>query len=197
MKELIFQLLSRLGLEPPPNEGQNPIARVLRTDPYTPGDEPYLRQYLGVPKKGGLIPTDLRPSRLDIKDNLPWYRLSSNPVKSLEGITDAQVEGLRIGDILELPQAPPVPGLGHYTASVAKGTSGQPFLSVYDKWDFESPVISPLMKSIMDKVGKGFHLYERYPLTKSSRGYYAPAENIELPNEDKLQSILINRERNK
>src|SRR3990167_1184946 len=82
-KEILFQLLSRLGLELPPKEVQNPLPRILRSDPYTPDDEPYLRQYLGVPKDGGLVPTDLRPTNLTVKDNLPWYRPTFNPVKEL------------------------------------------------------------------------------------------------------------------
>lgn len=199
MNELFFQLLSRLGLELPENEGQNPIARIMGTDPYTPDDEPYLRQYLNIPKDG-LIPTDLRPGKLTVKDDLPWYRPTDNPVKELlqkgdgdkrffsggklfplKDLRTEEVDALQPGGVLPLWN-PAAPGLGHYTASVGKGTSGRPFLSVYDKWDFESPVVSPLMKAMMSRAGKGFHVYERYPLTRRD-GSYQIGGDIELPEE--------------
>lgn len=182
MNELFFQLLSRLGLELPPNEGQNPIAQALRTDPYTPDDEPYLRQFMGIPKDGGLVPTDLRPTKLTTKDNLPWFRPVENPMNTRKyklPYTAADIDSLQKGETLTWG-GPPTPGLGHYTASIGKGAAGRPFLSVYDKWDFESPVISPLMSTLMNKTGKGFHIYERYPLQRTSQGYQQ-ASNIELP----------------
>ena len=196
MNELFFQLLSRLGLELPVGEGQNPIAQALRTDPYTPDDEPYLRQYMGIPKDGGLIPTDLRPSKLTVKDSLPWYRPSEYPfpegplqfgakettLNSTRNL--GPIDNLKAGEILDFPNSKAWPGLGHFKASISKGKTGNPFLSVYDKWDFDSPVISPLMKSLMERAGKGYHVYERYPLERTSRGYQK-AGDIELPSESK------------
>ena len=192
MKELFFQLLSRLGAELPPNEGQNPIAQALRTDPYTPDDEPYLRQFMGIPKNGGLIPADLRPSKLTVNDNLPWFRPSQypfpeGPLQNSNGmystpIDTSRVDNLKPGQILDFENAKAWPGLGHFKASISKSEAGNPFLSVYDKWDFDSPVISPLMERLMNKAGKGFHVYERYPLQKTSGGYQR-AGDIELPED--------------
>lgn len=198
MNELLFQLLSRLGLEPPEKEGQNPIARVLRTDPYTPDDEPYLRQFLGVPKDGpagGLVPTDLRPTNLPslrgsgTKEDLPWFSPAANPYDPSSDVglmrvrrslpRAEEIDALQQGAAITMPNRP-IPGLGRYRASVGKGSSGNPYLSVYDKWDFESPVVSPLMQSLMDRVGKGFHVYERYPLTKDAGGQYQVGGDIEL-----------------
>ena len=191
--ELLFQLISRLGLELPPNEGQNPIAQMLRTDPYTPGDEPYLRQFMGIPKDGGLIPTDLRPKSLTVKDNLPWYRPAAYPypdvpLKFSPDVNDINfnyhrntepIDNLKPGEILGFPNYRAQPGLGHFKSSISKSQSGEPFLSVYDKWDFESPVVHPLVQKMLDKVGKGFHVYERYPLRKGPSGYEV-AKDIEL-----------------
>ena len=185
MDELLFQLLSRLGLELPPNEGQNPIAQALRTDPYTPDDEPYLRQYMGIPKDGGLTPTDLRPTKLAVKDSLPWYRPVENPMDTRKyklPYAPADIDSLQKGETLTWG-GPPTPGLGHYTASIGKGDTGRPFMSVYDKWDFDSPVVSPLMQQLMSRAGKGFHVYERYPLQKNPNGSYQVGGDIELPKE--------------
>ena len=198
MNELLFQLLSRLGLEPPPNEGQNPIAAALRTDPYTPDDEPYLRQYLGVSKDGGLTPTNLRPRSLSINDKLPWYRPTNSPIDNImtqsarpignniprtTAIAQGDVSAMKVGDILPL-RTPTVPGLGHMTASVGKGHTGEPYLSVYDKWDFgSSPVIQPLVGALMERAGSGFHVYERYPLSKRPNGSYRVGGDIQLPSD--------------
>ena len=183
-KELFFQLLSRLGAELPPNEGENPIARLLGTDPYTPDDEPYLRQYMGISKDGGLTPTDIRPTKVKVDDDLSWYRPSSNPFdavingKPAPPIPAHFVERLLNGESTVVPTGN-VPGLGHFIASVAKNSKGNPYLSVYDKWDFDSSVVSPIMRVLMGRVGKGFHTYERYPLKKTLEGY-RPGGDIEL-----------------
>ncbi|MGE3341513.1 MAG: hypothetical protein AB7J46_06490 [Candidatus Altimarinota bacterium] len=187
-KELLFQLLSRLGAEMPPDQTQNPFTVLLGTDGVTPDDEPYLRQYLGVPKDGGLIPTDLRPTKVSINDDLKWYRPAVNPFQMevngrlAPAIPQALVDRLKAGESTVIPTEN-MPGLGHFTASVAKGTSGNPFVSVYDKWDFDSGVVSPLVRTMMDRAGKGFHVYERYPLTKQ-RGGYRPAGDIHLPADE-------------
>ena len=181
-QELLFQLLSRLGLELPPNEGQNPIARALRTDPYTPDDEPYLRQFMGIPKDGGLTPTGLRPASLTVNDTLPWFRPAAYPFPEGPLPVNAQeVTALQPSGILPIENAKAWPGLGHFKASVGKGASGDPFLSVYDKWDMESPVISPLMQALLGRMGTGFHVYERYPLQRGARGYEL-RKDIELPD---------------
>ena len=193
-KELIFQLISRLGLELPPGQGENPIAQMLNTDGYTPDDEPYLRQFMGIPKDGGLIPTDLRPKGLTVNDNLPWYRPSGSPIDHIA--TKAPMIGrlprttaLAQGNIDEMGnesivplKTPTVPGLGHFTASVGKNESGNPYLSVYDKWDFNSPVVDPLIKAMLERTGAGFHVYERYPLQRGKTGYDLRGD-IELPSE--------------
>jgi hypothetical protein len=192
-KELFFQLLSRLGAELPPVEGQNPIASALGSDGYTPDDGPYLRQYMGIPEDGGLLPTDLRPTRLQITDNLPWYRPVVSPIDEIRtkttkysiprtsAISTGNIDTMKAGDVIPL-KSPAVPGLGHFTGSIGMGESGRPFLSVYDKWDFDSPVISPLMERMMTTVGKPFHVYERYPLTRQPNGSYKVGGDIELPS---------------
>ena len=193
MNELLFQLLSRLGLELPPNEGQNPIAQALRTDPYTPDDEPYLRQFMGIPKNGGLTPTNLRPKSLTAKDNLPWFKPSYNIYESYNQsdlrklLPTNTIDNLPANGVhkLLLPQFKAIPGLGHYTGSIGKNASGDPFLSIYDKWDFESPVIGPLVERLMGKVGQGFHIYDRYPLQRNRTGDnrgYSLRKDIELPS---------------
>lgn len=194
-RELFFQLISRLGLELPPGEGENPFAQLLGTDPYTPDDEPYLRQYMGISKDGGLVPTNLRPQSLTVKDDLPWYRPAANPITAISthrstgqlprttALAGRDIGAMKTGDIVPL-QTPTVPGLGHFTASVGKGQS-DPYLSVYDKWDFDSPVVSPIMREMMTRNGKGFHVYERYPLQKTPNGSYTVGGDIQLPEESK------------
>lgn len=199
-KELLFQLLSRLGAETPPNEMRNPITALLNSDGYVPEDEPYLRQYMGIPKNGGLIPQEVRPTRLGIdlaaEDGLPWYRPANSPIdkiltKAPRGIGEipkttaiaaGDIANMGAGDVIGL-RTPMVPGLGHYKASVGKGKSGRPYLSVYDKWDFDSPVITPLIQQLMNRAGQGFHTYERYPLTQTPSGSYQVGGDIYLPKE--------------
>ena len=200
MNELVLQLLKRFGMESGPfNEGDPLLSRLLGTDPLTPEDEPYLRQYLGVPKDGGLSPASrARPTSLSGRDNLPWYRPTFNPVKELMvelPTTGTQVFGgpdtapqsaeavdrLPIGEAIKLWN-PLAPGLGGYTASVGRDPTG-PYMSVYDKWDFDSPVVSPLVREVMKRMGKPYHVYGRYPLIKTEKGYrpHSGAEDIELP----------------
>ena len=187
-KELLFRLLSTFWLESSPEAGPNPIPKLLNTDGYTPDDEPYLRQFMGVPKDGGLIPTNLRPTKLgrnlSVEDGLPWYRPAVSPIDQIlskvprtvgvipktTAIASGDINTMSIGDVVDL-KTPAVPGLGHFKASVGKGESGRPYLSVYDNWDFDSPVITPLIQQLMGRVGKGFHVYERYPLQKTPTGY--------------------------
>ena len=56
---------------------------------------------------------------------------------------------------------------------------------MYDKWDFDSPVVSPIMKEMMGRTGKGFHVYDRYPLRKAPNGSYEVGGDIQLPEESK------------
>ena len=190
MNELVLQLLKRFGMESPVSEGpvKSPpvLSRLLGTDPMTPDDEPYLRQYLGIPKNGGLIPTDARPSVNPWEgDNLPWYTPTQNPIARFlgpEGTINAEgIEKLRIGETIPLDTGA-VPGLGHYEGLIERDTSG-PYTSVRDTWDFRSPVVSTLVRVVMERLGTPFHVYGRYPLVKTKNGYrpHSGAEDIELP----------------
>jgi hypothetical protein len=63
-------------------------------------------------------------------------------------------------------------GLGQHTRSIGRDpTTGEPYLSVYDVWDFENyaqnrPSFGPsLVENIMSKVpGEAFNIYDRIPL---------------------------------
>lgn len=71
------------------------------------------------------------------------------------------------------PNLDALTGLGQHTRSVGKDPkTGEPYLSVYDVWDFEDygknrPGMGPtewLAANIMPGLGEGFNIYDRIPL---------------------------------
>lgn len=192
MDELLYQLLSRLGSEDLPLSMRSGLG-----DGFVPDDEPYLRQFLGVPKEGGLIPTDVRPSNLKVSDSLPWYQPTANPLtmvvkhpgntstpKAYRDLDSNLIDRLLPGQTLPI-EHDQAPGLGGYTASIGKHPDGRPYASVYDKWDFDSPVIKPTVGKLLDKLGKPFHVYGRYPLIKQGDRYKIFSGNEDIPLPDK------------
>lgn len=171
--------------------------RIFDSAALVPPDRPYLKQYLrpqeDVLKPQTLRPSALT----NADPSLPWRQSSTSdeftgrfrpkvgddaspededrsPVIPLE-----EIFKLRPGQIMEKvmilpkdmqmvsdPYDEPFVGLGHYTGSIGRDQDG-PFYSVYDKWDFNSPVLKPLVRQLMDRMGKPFHIYDRFDIQPS------------------------------
>ena len=189
MPDLLAELIKRAGRNPA-------IQRALRSDGIVEGDEPYIDQFLG---KENLFPTDERPSHLNITDRLPWYRPTKPPrfvaeyvndeLPGMSGmkrpVTDSEIQSLSPGNIIELGYGN-FPGYGHAKLSIGKDNRG-PYASLYDKYDFESPVIHPVVSRIMSMVGKPYHVYSKQRLYKRPDGTYETMvpHDIELPVGDR------------
>lgn len=184
-KELLYRAMTTFGMEPEVNSERPPaisntISNLLRTDPLTPDDLPYLRQFMGL--ENTLTPTTLRPSHLSVRDNKPWYIPVLNPLTPPQvghgtqpplrtkagNVSNEQLQNLPIGGLIPL-ETYNGPGLGHYTGSIGKDEQG-PYASVYDNWDFKSPVVGGLMEKLMGLVGKDYHIYGRYPIELTDKG---------------------------
>ena len=152
--------------------------KYTKSDGLVSGDKPYLEQFLG---EGELMPTDMRPSALNANDNLPWYRPKSqinfpitttNPGSDYSGtardsyyVSTPQIDAMKQGDVMDLGYRN-FEGVGHAKLSLGKDEKG-PYASIYDKWDFDSPVIHPVVGKILGMMGKPYHVYDRYRLAKS------------------------------
>jgi len=74
-------------------------------------------------------------------------------------------------------------GLGTATRSLGLDETGNPYLSVYDAWDFEDPADKYLTKG-----GTPFNVYDRFPINMKNgkfpdQVYTGPGEDINLPAE--------------
>lgn len=161
--------------------------KVFNTDEMVPPDEPYLDQFLN-PQREVLPRQDLRPSSLSNPAALMWRQTSlPNALTALlhGGGTDyepgerlltwAEIERLRPGTIVnpiyptsaENADSEGIVGMGHFAGSVGKDATG-PYWSAYDKWDFDSPVVNPLVRMMLHRIGTPYHVYDRFDVTPGS-----------------------------
>lgn len=169
--------------------------KLFGTDEMVPPDEPYLKQYMQ-PEKDILAQQRLRPTRLTVTDVLPWRSSSmpdamaailrreplggsnapeARPFSAKDALTIEDLNQLAAGQLLEnvypistgSSATEGLVGLGHFTSSVGRDPRG-PYLSVYDKWDFGSPVVTPLVGALMKRVGQPYHIYDRFDIEPES-----------------------------
>lgn len=111
-----------------------------------PQDRIYLRQFLN-PSKDIIPKTSLRPStKVKDSDKYDWRTVPDAP-----GEWD---------DIV----MPNVFGLGNFRQTTNVGSSVSedlPYSSIYDLWDFDSPNVSPMVRVLMNSIGRPFHVYKR------------------------------------
>lgn len=148
---------------------------------YVPEDEEYLHQYMNPDKD--LIPrTNERPTRLTInpRDKTAWRQLPrSYPGSSIQEVVTKrgfalkpeELQRIQPGQVVPLMMPYEVPdtvaGLGAYTASLGRDEQG-PYMSVYDKWDFDSPHVNFFTKGVMDRLGKAYNIYERLGISPTT-----------------------------
>ena len=175
MSDLAIELIKRLGSTPL-------INRITGSDPVEPDDYPYLEQFFG---KERLHPTSLRPQSLTMKDKLPWYGPDFWKVEANLPSLTKDIDKLQPSEVISLGDLPLQPAFGGVVQSIGKDMEG-PYASMYDKWDFDSPVINPLIGALLNRVGQPFHIYGRKRLSKNPvTGEYKPEEyhnDIELPS---------------
>lgn len=147
------------------------VADLLKSDSFEPDlDRPYLKQYFH-PERDILSPQSLRPTQLSNIPNVPFrrfgdiespekYDIVQRPRKdgSLEPPTTSELRN-KLG-MLEW-------GMGHNTKSIGVDNNGQPYLSIYDLWDFDSPVLGNLAQALLKRTGQPYAIYDRYPIERS------------------------------
>ncbi len=158
--------------------------QVAQSDGMVPGDEPYLQQFFGKPV---LQEQKLRPIKPPKDSSGAWYKPLLPPMA--EQYIDAKtIDNLPIGGVAAIDTMPSsvvlgvnegtfvnTPGLGHVKMSVGKNEQG-PYMSMYDKYDFKSPIIHELLGRMMDKIGTPYHVYDRYPLKREGNQYIWKAD---------------------
>jgi len=179
--------------------------RLIKSEGLTTGtmhvdDIPYLEQYLH-PEYEVLERQKLRPTKNPRgTDNLEFFRPNREETevydqKDIDKLSSdfRGNEGQKQEAIKKLTKQPAVAlnlqGLGNITSS-----SGKDYDSIYDTWDFntDTPLIRAntpgpkniiervpenIARSIMSKVGKPYHVYERIP--KGSYGIIKDSDAIQ------------------
>jgi hypothetical protein len=101
--------------------------------------------------------------------NIPWS--DSHRYRGVEIPAASRTEAERAAP--GWPNLDALSGLGQHTRSIGKDPkTGEPYLSVFDVWDFEDygknrPGSGPtesLIEAIMPRLGEGFNVYDRMPL---------------------------------
>jgi hypothetical protein len=135
-----------------------------------------LSQYFG--ETDDLPDQPQRPKSLTKFNDRPFKRLSDDGRKYLQDWTFRLDQPLsttpqRLPNTSEGEGAAGLDqGLGHSTYSAALDETGNPYVSVFDSWDFDQQgnsgqgtgVIDSLSRAIMKKLGKPYNVYERFPL---------------------------------
>lgn len=137
----------------------------------TTEDQPYLSQYFG--ETDNLPDQPLRPKSLTKFQDRPFKGLSDDNRRWLENFSFKASQPLS-----QTPQRVPHSvenldqGLGRSTYSAALDEAGNPYMSVFDSWDFDEPgatgkgqgTFDSIARAIMKKLGKPYNVYERLPL---------------------------------
>lgn len=162
-----------------------------------PQDRPYLEQFLG---KETLFPQTMRPTQLHVNDRARWFKpdpsnedvwpgTNFKPSPRFYDRNDPTGRRIQSDEIDQMPVGKVIPlatdrigGLSGYLGSIGKDKAG-PYVSIYDKWDFDSPLVNTLVGRMMDTVGTPFHVYDRKRLDKNSQGDYKYRGDIELPKD--------------
>lgn len=171
--DLIYNLIRRVSEA----ADKHPVLqKIFDSDTLVEEDLPYLKQFLN-PDQTTLKPTTDRPVSLTVAAPGGWYKPDDYVVNELSQLKlkPGIIDQLQPGGIKRLDYEN-LGGLGNFTGSVGKDSHGKPYFSVYDKWDFESPVISPLVNEVMKRVGQPYNVYEKFDLAPMPTS----DQNIEL-----------------
>lgn len=138
-------------------------------------DEPYLRQYFG---EEVLPDTSQRPKSLT--------KYQDRRFKSLTPYNRESMRGYRFRPTSPLSSSPQRLskgeqntdfGLGRSTLSAATDEKGNPYLSVFDSWDFDEKgstqqPLDALYRAVLKRLGKPYNVYERLPVRPVNGGEY-------------------------
>lgn len=188
LEELLLRRATNIGPEPPTEleklfragreklitkVGMSVIPNLLGSNKMEVSDTPYLHQFLN-PEQNVFAPQNLRPKYMKNPPNIPWRDFG--PIRDAEQYkiladADGNVTGVLKGQGVDVRHAPLVGtaeeyGLGANTKSIAEDEQGNPYMSIYDMWDFDSPAVGKTVGVLLNSMGQPFAVYGRYPLER-------------------------------
>jgi hypothetical protein len=162
-----------------------------------PADKPYLHQYLN-PDEDSIPKQTLRPANAPnmAKMDGEWRRtllpdhfkgkLDGKSVYDVTQLTKPEKVAFTVlgadndKDVIDTMHG--LQGLGNTQAYIGNDAQG-PYLSMLDRWDFDSPSVKPVIGKLMDTLlGKPYNIYDRFDMkdTDSPKGdfpYYVQEFN--------------------
>lgn len=173
---LLERLITSVGMD-------KNIPKKLGSQGMVEKDKPFLKQFLR-PQEDILPKTSARPKSLTDQSGV-WRRLASpEPQKFV--VSNKDIEDLLTGRKKVTPLGPQVTagGLGGYVPSMSLDPKGDLYASIYDKWDFDSPNIHPIVGKVLDLIGSPYHVYQRYSMRPEPNTFAGHTIVSGTPQED-------------
>lgn len=136
-------------------------------------DVPYLDEYFGKPT---LEDSQHRPKALTKYQDRPFRRLSEDNRAKMRNFVFKLNKPLTNAPQRVTDSDPSNTdfGLGRSTISAALDENGEPYLSVFDSWDFDEKgstqqPLDSLYRAVLQRLGKPYNVYERLPIRPISK----------------------------
>ena len=143
---------------------------LFDTAPMIPDDRSFLRQFLH-PDKDIFPVQSERPTKLNKLPNLPFKQIAQDEgttFNNLSAVLNPTSGEINLWDNRKSPftKHAYIPGqsaLGEHVTSFGRDETG-PYMSLYDIWDFDSPVVGKTIGKLLNNLGQPYAVYNRYPL---------------------------------